>query len=38
MIKCDCGNEVNENECWDPGVRIKLFEGKGLTWLTKILG
>ena len=30
MIKCDCGNEVEKDECWDPGVRIKLFEGKGL--------
>ena len=30
MMKCDCGNEVNEDECWDPGVNIKLFEGKGM--------
>ena len=35
MIKCDCGNEVEENECWDPGVRIKLFEGKGLKFCKK---
>ena len=25
MIKCDCGNEVKEDECWDPGIRIKLL-------------
>lgn len=34
-MKCDCGNEVAENECWDPGKRIKLFEGKGLKFCKK---
>ena len=34
-MKCDCGNEVAENECWDPGARIKLFEGKGLKFCKK---
>lgn len=34
-MKCNCGNEVDENECWDPGARIKLFEGKGLKFCKK---